>query len=86
MGDDGKGYSTLAELLPQSASRSRMSARKPNADRVHLPPTAVKEARNLQNFFSCPRQEEKEEGFDQKKERKTKYDLPTSPRIAEQDA
>ena len=36
---------------------------KSNDVRVHLPPVAVKEASNLQNFFPLPRLEEEEEAL-----------------------
>ena len=35
-----------------------------NADRVHLPPAAVREVRNLQNFFPSLRREEEEEALE----------------------
>ena len=46
---------------PQSIHRT---ARYSNVRRVHLPPVAVSEEKNLQNFFPLPRREEEEEALE----------------------
>ena len=45
----------------QSTRRHRRTARQASATLVHLPPAAVREAMNLQNFFQFPRWREDEE-------------------------
>ena len=47
----------------QSTPWCRRTARHASAVRVHLPPAAVREARNFQSFFPLPLQEEEEEAL-----------------------
>ena len=44
----------------QSTSRCQRRAKHASATRVHVPPVAVREARNLLHFFPLPQQAEEE--------------------------
>ena len=63
----------------QSAPRRQRTAKHANAARVHLPPAAVREARNLQSFFPLPRRTEEEavlEPDEEDEAENQKEDLP----------
>ena len=54
----------------QSTPRRRRRTKNSSAVQVHLPPAAVREATELQNFFPLSRQAEKEDVLEPEKEPK----------------
>ena len=63
----------------QSTRWHRRTAKQAKAARVHFPHAAVREARNLQNFFPFPQREEEEEAMEDDEEEETaeqKEDFP----------
>ena len=61
---DGTGAGIPAGGLQPSIRQRRITARHANADLECLPPAAVREVRNLQNFFPFPPREEEEEALE----------------------
>ena len=64
MGGDGTGPDSHAEAPQQSTPQHWRTARHATTTQVRLPPAAVREARNFQNFFPLPLQEEEEEALE----------------------
>ena len=64
VGGDGTALCSHPGAPEQSTHRRRRTARNANADRVCLPPVAVRGVRNLQNFFPFLRREEEEEALE----------------------
>ena len=58
---DGMGPCNPNGAARQSTPRCRRTAKHSDAAQVYLPPAAVREARNLQNFFPLPRRAKDEE-------------------------
>ena len=63
VGSDGTTPCSHPEVPLQSNLRRRRTARHTKANRERLLPAAMKEARNLQNFFPFRQREEKEEAL-----------------------
>ena len=61
VGGGGTEPSNSDGVSPLSIPWHSRTVRHSNAERVHLPLAAVREARNLQNFFPFPRREEEKE-------------------------
>ena len=64
MGGDGTEYGISAGEPQPSIRRRRITSRHASADLERLPPAAVREARNLQNFFPFPWWEEEKEALE----------------------
>ena len=69
-GSDGMAPDSHDGAPGQYTPRQRRTAGHTSAAWVHLPPAAVREARNFQNFFPPPLQEEEEEALEPEDELK----------------